>query len=91
MKIRTLIGLVLVVAGLGITLYGLGSALMELVGLYAGALNDPLADPANGGERGISRRMGEHAIAGAFGVPLLIIGYFLLHMGLMGVLRKKKR
>jgi hypothetical protein len=88
MKGRTLIGLVLVLVGLGITLYGLGSALSELVGLYAGALKDAMADPANGGERGVSARMTRDVWVGVAGVPVLLVGYVLLHVGVIGAIRR---
>jgi hypothetical protein len=93
MKARTVIGLILTLVGLAVVLYGLGSALKELVGLYAGALNDPLADPAGGGERGVSARMTRDAWIGAAGVLPLLVGSFLLNLGLIGAIRKlgKKR
>jgi hypothetical protein len=87
MKFRTLIGLLLVLVGGGIALYGVGMAVMELVHLYGSALNDPLADtPGPGAEQGVADRMIRDAIIGGCGVVPLIIGSMLLKVGMIGAL-----
>ncbi|HMN39381.1 MAG TPA: hypothetical protein PKE29_00950 [Phycisphaerales bacterium] len=89
MKLRTLIGLVLLLAGTAVVLYGLGAAIMELVHLYGSALSDPMADtPGVGAERGVSDRMIRDVIIGAIGVPPMVIGSVMLGMGLFGLMRR---
>ena len=82
MKIRTIVALVLFVGGLAVVLYGLGSALMELVGLYSGAINAPLDNPA-GGEKGVSDRMIRGVVIGAIGVGPMLVGSAMLGMGMV--------
>jgi hypothetical protein len=88
MKIRTVIALVLFVGGLAVVLYGLGSALMELVGLYTGAINAPLDNPP-GGEKGVSDRMIRGVIIGAIGVGPMLVGSAMLGMGVVARLVRK--
>jgi hypothetical protein len=82
MKARSIIALVLFVGGLAVVLYGLGSALMELFGLYSGAINAPLDNPP-GGEKGVSDRMIRGVIIGAIGVGPMIVGSAMLGMGMV--------
>jgi len=90
--VKTAIAIILFVGGMAVALYGLGSALLELVGLYSGALNAPLDTPA-GGEQAVSHRMLRFAIIGACGVPPLIVGSAMLSIGMWGriVRRMTKR
>jgi hypothetical protein len=85
---RTIIALVLFMIGMGIVLYGLGAAVMELVGLYSSALNDPLADSPRGEARGVSDRMVRDVIIGGIGVVPLLVGSVMLKMGFFGFVRK---
>lgn len=78
---RTLIALILLLVGLGIVLYGLGSALMQLVGLYQGALNDALAEPKVS-EQAASAQMLRSALIGAIGIPPLMAGSAMLSIGM---------
>ena len=87
---RTAIGLILFFGGLALTLYGLGTAILELVGLYSNAVNAPLDNPT-GGEQGVSQRMIRAAILGACGVPPMILGSVLLGIGLWGRVTRKFR
>ncbi len=74
---RTLIGIVLVLIGGGIVLYGLWQALTPLFGLYQGALADPMGQP-DGTEESVSASMLDAVKIGAIGLPFLIIGTVLL-------------
>ncbi|MBY0311791.1 MAG: hypothetical protein K2W85_06960 [Phycisphaerales bacterium] len=89
---RTLIAMVLFLAGLGVVLYGLGSALFELIGLYSSALSDPLsstgpeanAEPA----KVVGDRMWRFALIGMAGVPFLLIGSIMLSLGFWARVRR---
>ena len=82
MKTRTIIALILFLGGLAVVLYGLGSALIELFGLYSSALDAPLNDP-KGGEKGVSDRMIRGVIIGAIGVAPMMAGSAMLGMGIV--------
>jgi hypothetical protein len=69
-----LVPLILILLGGGVMLYGGGLAANELYGLYAGALTDPMADPA-GGEAGVQDRMLRGAAIGAAGAVPFVIGW----------------
>lgn len=84
---RTVIAFILFLVGMGVVLYGLGSALLELIGLYQGALSDPLGahDPsatqAVEPAKAVGDRMWHFAMIGMAGVPLLLVGSVMLSMG----------
>ena len=75
---RLIIGLILMIGGAGVALYGIGSALTELVGLYESALNEPL-DAPEGQEEAASRSMIRSAIIGGVGIPPFLIGSTLVY------------
>jgi hypothetical protein len=75
------IGLVLSLAGAAVVIVGIGMAVHELIGLYQGAINDPMHEP-QGGEKAVSARMIHGVLIGAAGVPFLIIGSVLLKVTL---------
>ncbi len=76
---RAVIGTVLLLAGAGVILYGLGNALLALASLYQGAVNDPLNQPANA-EAGASARMTHFALVGAVGIIPMVVGSVLLKL-----------
>jgi ascorbate-specific PTS system EIIC-type component UlaA len=86
--VRTALGLILVLLGAAVMLYGLGTALAELIGLYQGALTDPLAEPAVS-ENDTSQAMIRAAIIGAAGIPVFVVGSVLLKITLVQRLRRK--
>jgi hypothetical protein len=79
---RTLIGIILTLAGAAIILYGLGSALIAFAGLYQGALDDAMNQP-EGTEKAVSDAMWRNAIIGAAGIPFFLVGSFLTGRGLL--------
>ncbi len=86
---RTVLGTLLLLIGAAVMLYGLGTALLELMGLYQGALSDPLGQP-EGAETDISRRMIRAAITGALGIPPFLVGAVLLKITLIQRLRRRR-
>ena len=86
---RTLIAIVLVVAGLLIAFGGIGFAITELVGLYGSTIADPLGE-GGGSEKDISRRMLIGVGVGAAGVLPLMIGSAMLKIGLIRKLRERR-
>lgn len=72
---KTLIGGVLTLVGGALVLYAIYSALMPLLGMYHGALSDPMAD-AN--EQQVSRDMLAAVGVGAAGIVPFIIGTLML-------------
>ncbi len=91
---RTLMAVTLFLVGLCVTLYGLGMAIAELVGLYQGALNDPLGAQDVGGAQAVEPakvvgdRMWRSALIGMAGLPLLIIGSVMLSLSVWRRLRR---
>lgn len=85
---RTAIGLILVLIGMAIALYGIGGAMMQVIGLYQGAIADPLGQP-EGAEKAVSVQMMRHVIIGLFGVPPLISGSVLLKIGMYQRMRRR--
>jgi len=83
---RLLIGLILMLLGGAVALYGIGNALIELVGLYETALDAPL-DAPEGQESQVSRAMIRNAIIGVAGIPPLLVGSVLFYVSL----RKRRR
>lgn len=73
---RLLLGLIVLFVGMAIVLYGIGGALLEVVSLYQGALNNPLAETDSG--EVISGRMISSLTTGALGLPFLLLGTLLL-------------
>jgi hypothetical protein len=86
--VKTAIALILFLGGMAVVLYGLGSALVELIGLYSSALSAPLDGPA-GGEQAVSQRMFRFAIIGACGVPPMLVGSVMLSIGFWGRIVRK--
>ena len=74
---RILIAFLLWAVGVGIVLYGLGNALLELGSLYQGAITDPLNQP-EGAEKVVSAHMVRMLIIGAAGLPFLIVGTVMI-------------
>jgi hypothetical protein len=83
---RAVIGFMLMLIGAAIALYGVGSALLELTGLYESALTDPLGAPADQ-EALASRSMIRSVIIGALGIPPMIVGSYMF----LGLLRARRR
>lgn len=87
---RLLVGLILVLLGTAIMLYGIGDALLDLVGLYQTALDAPLDAPPDY-EQHVSSDMLWSVGIGAIGIPPLLIGSFLLHSLIHKKLRERRR
>ncbi len=88
---RSTLGLLLVLAGGGLMLYGLGSALAELVELYQGSLSRPLEEGARTTDE-TSRRMLHSALTGGIGAPFFITGVILLKSAMIRrALRSRRR
>lgn len=87
---KTAAGLLLLLAGAGVMLYGLGTALIELVGLYQGAVGDPLGQQA-GVEKEVSDKMIRAVIIGAIGIPPFLIGSVLLKVTLLQKLMGRRK
>lgn len=83
---RAMLGMLLVLAGGAVMLYGIGSALLELVGLYQGAMTDPLGDSREG--KAVSAEMIRHVLTGAIGVLPFIIGTVLLKVSVFHWIRR---
>jgi len=88
-SMRTLIALTLFLVGLGLSVYGLLGAIAPIAGLYAAALNDPLAEPPPGtDEKAAANAAWNSAMLGLLGVPPLVIGSSMLSMGILRRIRK---
>lgn len=85
---KTAIGLILVFIGMAIALYGIGGALVQVIGLYQSAMADPLGQP-EGAEKAVSSEMMRFVVIGLFGLPPLIIGSVLLKIGMYQRLRRR--
>lgn len=85
---RTAIGLILLLLGMAIALYGIGGALVQVIGLYQGALSDPLGQP-DGAEKAASSQMMHFVVIGLFGIPPLLIGTVLLKIGMYQALKRR--
>ena len=72
---KTLFGLLLTLIGVGIVVFAIGSALMPVLKMYEGALNDPLAD---GPEGNVPATMIKYVIIGCAGIPFVIAGKVFL-------------
>ena len=86
---RTAIGLILVLAGGGLILFGIGGALMALFGLYGNAIDNAMGMSATA-EQDASRAMIRSVIVGACGVPLFLVGSVLLKVTLFQKVRGRK-
>ena len=84
---KLLIGIILTVGGGALVLYALYHALTPLIGLYQGALNDPLAD-AN--EQQTSRDMLTAVGVGAIGIVPFIVGSLMIKHVLIRRLLKRR-
>lgn len=70
---KTLVPILLVVIGAGLIVATIVRALLPLAGLYAGALSDPLGQPADA-EPEASRRMFGALLSGLPGLLLFLSG-----------------
>lgn len=86
---RLTLGILLTLVGGAVVLVGLFGALSELIGLYASAMNDPLAADAPEG-KAVGAAMFRWAIVGAVGVPFLLVGSVLLKLSLFQRLRGRR-
>ncbi len=77
---RTIIGLVLCLVGGVIILGGFAYAVLALAGMYQGALENALADS---NEAAVANRMWTGAIVGSAGIPVFLIGSFVMGRGLL--------
>jgi len=87
---RLIIGLVLTLLGTAILLYGIGDALLDLIGLYQTALNTPLDAPPDY-EQHVSHAMLVSVAIGAIGIPPLLIGSYLFYSTLRRQHRERQR
>ncbi|MBS0197147.1 MAG: hypothetical protein JSR77_10345 [Planctomycetes bacterium] len=78
---RGFLGLVLTLLGAAVMLYGASIALKELGGLYQGALDNPLGQPADN-EKHTSDTMVRGVLVGAAGVPLFLVGTVLIKVAM---------
>ncbi|HZW08865.1 MAG TPA: hypothetical protein VFF69_03095 [Phycisphaerales bacterium] len=85
---RMLSGLILMLAGAGVMLYGIWLALRQLVGLYQGAMSDPLGQP-EGTEAAAQQGMIEGVKIGAVGVVPFLIGVYLFRGAVARRLRRR--
>lgn len=83
---RATIGFILLVLGAAIMLYGIGGALLELLGLYQHAMQAPLDGPVDQ-EQHVSRAMLQGVKIGVIGIPLMLAGSYMF----LGVLRAKAK
>src|SRR5262245_49901947 len=74
---RLLIAILLWIIGVGVMLYGIGNALLEIASVYQGAIDNPLNQPDNA-QKVFSDRMIRMLIIGAAGIPFLIIGTLMV-------------
>lgn len=74
---KTAIGLLLTLVGIGILLFGIGSALLQVVGMYEGALNDPLT-PNDAAEAAVPATMVRYVLIGCIGIPFLVVGKVMM-------------
>lgn len=81
--------LMVFVGGLPI-LYGVGSALLALIGLYEANITDPLNQP-EGAERTIAAEMFRAVIIGGVGVPIFIVGAVMLKITLIQRITRARR
>lgn len=88
---KAALGLILILAG-GVTIvYGIGLALYALMGLYHGAVENPMGQSATA-EKDTSEAMIRAAIIGACGVPFFIAGSVLLKVSFFQrALRKRAK
>lgn len=86
---RRTLGLLLMLIGGLVMLAGIGLALKELASLYGGVLSDPLGQP-EGVEKQTSRAMIQYVILGAAGVPVFLVGTFLLKKSVIQRLHRGK-
>ncbi len=74
---RLLFALLLWLVGVGIMVYGIGGAFIELSSVYQGAISNPL-DQRENAEKVFSENMIRSLIIGAGGIPFLLIGTVLV-------------
>ena len=84
---KGVIGLVLVLVGGAIALVGIGIALHAIIGLYAGAMSDPLNQP-EGTEVAVKDQMIRGAIIGLAGGPFLVAGGLMLKISMIQKIRR---
>jgi hypothetical protein len=77
--VRIVVALTLLMAGLGVCVWGLLGAVEPIAGLYASALDDPLGERAAPPEaRDVADRAWRSALIGMAGVPPMLIGSWML-------------
>ncbi len=89
---RLVSGLILMLIGGGIMLYGIYLALRQLVGLYQGVLEDPMGDSAAGGEEPgeVAREGMLHGVKiGALGIVPFLVGVYLFRGAIVRQLRRR--
>ena len=87
---RTMIAWLLLLVGGLLVLYGIGSAVLLLAGLYEANLTDPMNQP-EGSEDATAGAMMRAVIIGAAGVPLFVIGAVMLKVTLIQRIARSKR
>jgi len=75
--VRKTVAWLLMLAGGGIVLVGIGTALRELGSLYSDIMADPLGQP-EGREEAVIPAMLRGVLIGAAGVPILLAGSVML-------------
>lgn len=87
MRPLTALGLIFSAFGAAVILWAIGSALMELTGLYQGTVTNPLGQP-DGTEQATADRMLQSVWIGLGGVPFLIAGAIMLKITFIQRLRR---
>ena len=87
---KLLFGLILMLGGGALALYGIGTALTEVIGLYESALDAPLDAPPDQ-EKEASEAMIRDVVIGAVGIPPLLVGSALVFAGFRARRKARRR
>lgn len=87
---RSLLAWLLLLIGGLLVLYGIGTAVLSLAGLYEANLTEPMNQP-EGSEDAASGAMMRGVFIGLAGVPLFIAGAVLLKVTLIQRIARSKR
>jgi hypothetical protein len=86
--VRMVIGLILMLVGGAVILYGIAAALSQLFGLYQGAVDNAMGMSATA-EQEASKGMMRAVIVGACGVPVFLVGSMLLKVSVFQRMRAR--
>lgn len=87
---RRILGALLLLLGVCVMVGGIAMAMMEFMGIYAHAIDDPLSEPATT-EAQTSDAMLRAVLIGAAGFPIAAIGSIMLKIGLIRKLNRQFR